>query len=155
MAVSHSAVGSRTNAYATPIWEQLFVLTHRTFVEYWRTPEAVWPKLLLYAIASFIIGVSCFRSPNSLQGLQNQTFSIFLLFTTFSNVLQQMAPQFTNQGALFEARERPSKIFSWTAFVTAGITTEAAWQVLFSTISWAFFFCLTGMNLNATGSDQN
>lgn len=154
-AIKHSAIGSTANAYATPMWKQLAVLTHRTFVEYWRTPEAVWSKLLLYATASFVIGVSCFRSPNSLQGLQNQMFSIFLLFTTFSNVLQQIAPQFTNRRALFEARERPSKIFSWIAFVSASIIVEAAWQVLLATISWALFYYLTGMNLNATGSDQH
>ncbi|KAF2276916.1 uncharacterized protein EI97DRAFT_433130 [Westerdykella ornata] len=141
--------------FATPVWTQIYVLTKRTFVEYWRTPAAIYAKLIFYAGASFMIGVSCLRSPNSLQGLQNQLFSIFLIFTTFSNVLQQIAPQFGSRRALYEARERPSKIFSWTAFITSSIVVEAAWQVLLATISFILFYYITGMDLNTTDADRH
>jgi ABC-type multidrug transport system permease subunit len=153
--VKHNKSGAITNAYATPMWKQLVVLTHRTFVEYWRTPGAVWAKLLLYAVVSFMIGVSCFRSPNTLQGLQNQLFAVFLLLTTFSNVMQQIAPQFATRRNLFEARERPSKMFSWVAFVTASIVVEAAWQIMLATVSWALLYYIVGFNLNTTASDQH
>ncbi|KAF2875749.1 pleiotropic ABC efflux transporter of multiple drugs [Massariosphaeria phaeospora] len=141
--------------FATPFWTQLLVVTNRTFVEYWRTPAAVYAKLVFYASASFMIGISCFRSPSSLQGLQNQMFAIFLMFTTFSNILQQIAPQFGARRALFEAREYASKIFSWTVFVSASIIVEAAWQVLLATISFALFYYITGMNLNTSDADQH
>jgi ABC-type multidrug transport system permease subunit len=146
---------TESGEFATPIWTQFFVVTYRTFVEYWRTPSAIYAKLMFYFGASFMIGVSCFRSPNSLQGLQNQLFSVFLIFTTFSNVLQQIAPQFGARRALFEAREAPSKIFSWAAFISSSIIVEAAWQVLLATISFVLFYYLTGMNHNASDADRH
>ncbi len=149
------SAGAMTGEYATTLWTQLTLLTHRTFVEYWRTPAALYAKLGVYVGTAFMIGISVFRSPNSLQGLQNEMFSIFLLFTTFSNIIQQIAPQFASRRALFEARERPSKIFSWGAFITASIAVEAAWQMLLALISWALFYYLTGMNLNASDLDHN
>ncbi|KAF1950445.1 hypothetical protein CC80DRAFT_578483 [Byssothecium circinans] len=144
-----------TDEFATSFWTQLSGLTKQTFVEYWRTPESVCAKLCFYASASFMIGVSCFRSPNTLQGLQNQMFSIFLLFTTFNNVLQQIAPQFAMRRSLFEARERPSKIFSWSAFICASIIVEAVWQVALATLSFVLFYYITGLNLNASSSDNS
>lgn len=144
-----------TGEFATSIWTQIHVLTKRTFVEYWRTPGAIYAKLIFYAGASFMIGVSCFRSPNSLQGLQNQLFSIFLIFTTFSNVIQQIAPQFGRRRALFEAREFRARIFSWVAFITSSIVVEAAWQALLAIISFVLFYYITGMDLNTTDRDRH
>jgi ABC-type multidrug transport system ATPase subunit len=153
--VQQEPTDTEKGEFATPIWKQIYVLTKRTFVEYWRTPAAIYAKLIFYAGASFMIGVSCLRSPNSLQGLQNQLFSIFLIFTTFSNVLQQIAPQFGHRRALFEAREFPSRIFSWTAFITSSIAVEAAWQVLLATISFILFYYITGMDLNTSSDDRH
>jgi ATP-binding cassette subfamily G (WHITE) protein 2 (PDR) len=150
-----NANGAKKSEYATTFWTQLIMLTYRTFVEYWRTPAALYAKLGVYVGATFMIGVSIFHSPNSLQGLQNEMFSIYLVFTTFSNIIQQIAPHFASRRALFEARERPSKIFSWKAFITASIIVEATWQVLLAIVSWALFYYLTGMNLNTTESDRS
>ena len=55
-------------------------------------------------------------SPTSNQGLQDQIFSIFLLMIIFSNLTQLIIEKFVHNRALFEARERPSKIYSWRVF---------------------------------------
>lgn len=150
---NHRELVNLYGSYATSVWTQVALFTQRTFVEYWRSPVEMWAKLFLYATTSLVIGLSCFRSPNSIQGLTNQMFSIFLLFTTFSNIMQQMVPQFVQRRTLFEATERPSRTVSWVAFIFASITVEATSQVALAIISWVLFYYLTGMNLNTTESD--
>lgn len=67
-------------------------------------------------------------SSNTIRGLQNQMFGVFLFLTIFSQVAEQMMPVFVEQRTLFEARERPSKTYSWQSFMFANITVEVAWN---------------------------
>mgnify|MGYP001558358396 FL=1 len=103
------------------------------------------------------VGFSFFKEADTAQGLQNQMFSIFMLLyatfgsprrrpkltlaqprTIFGSLCQQMMPLFCTKRALYEARERPSKTYSWQAFMTAQILVELPWQTLMAVIS---FFC--------------
>ena len=50
-------------------------------------------------------------------------------------------PRFVKQRSLFETRERPSKMYSWTAFLFANIVVEFPYQILLSIMvygSWYF-----------------
>jgi ABC-type multidrug transport system permease subunit len=71
-----------------------------------------------------------------------------LFFTSFSVMMQQIVPQFTERRALFEAREGPSKMFSWSAFLLSAIITEVVGQTLLSALALALFHYPTGMFLN-------
>jgi hypothetical protein len=59
---------------------------------------------------------SCWKVPQELQGRQTQLFAIIFFFKSFSTVMPHIVPQFIERRALFEAREDPSKILSWTAW---------------------------------------
>ncbi len=86
---------------------------------------------------------------NDLQGLQNLLFSVFLLTIIFSNVDQQIIPRFISGRALFEAREGPSKIYSWAVFVAANVIVEIFWQTITSVLVFAAWYYPTGMYRNA------
>lgn len=43
-------------------------------------------------------------------------------------MVNQIMPVFESQRELYEARERPSKTYSWKAFMTAVIFVEIAWN---------------------------
>ncbi|KAI9874352.1 MAG: hypothetical protein M1830_009844 [Pleopsidium flavum] len=146
----HEAVSLRE--FAVPITTQLYTVTRRNFEEYWRTPSYLWSKFFLCTGSAFFIGFSFWKSPNSLQGLQNQLFSIFLLLTIFSNVIQQIMPQFVSQRALYEARERPSKIYSWKVFILSSIIVELPWQTLMSAMVFAVWYYPVGMYTNGDGA---
>ena len=115
-------------AFAAPFGVQLAECLWRVFAQYWRTPSYIYSKLALSVLTSLFIGFSFFKAGTSLQGLQNQMFSIFMLFTIFSNLVQQIMPNFVVQRALYEARERPSKTYSWQAFLMANIFVELPWN---------------------------
>lgn len=140
--------------FAVPFSQQLRETMLRVFEQYWRTPSYIFAKVLLCTLSSLFIGFVFFDAENTQQGLQNQLFSIFLLFTIFSQLAQQIMPHFVTQRALYEVRERPSKIYSWKAFMLSNIVVELAWNSLMAVI---IFFCLyypIGLYRNAIPDNQ-
>lgn len=55
-------------------------------------------------------------------------FGVFIFLTVFSQVVEQIMPVFVSQRTMYEARERPSKAYSWKAFMFANIVVEMAWN---------------------------
>ena len=69
--------------FAAPFSVQLWEVTHRVFQQYWRTPSYIYSKVALCLFSALFIGFIFYNAPLTQQGLQNQMFSIFLLFTIF------------------------------------------------------------------------
>ena len=67
-------------------------------------------------------------------------FSIFMLTAIFSSLVQQIMPRFVIQRSLYEVRERPSKAYSWAAFIIANITVEVPWQILLGILVYASYY---------------
>lgn len=49
-------------------------------------------------------------------------------------------PRFVAQRDLYEVRERPSKIYSWKAFIVAQVFSEIPWQIFCGILSWSCFY---------------
>lgn len=59
-------------------------------------------------------------------------------------------PRFVLQRSLYEVRERPSKAYSWTAFLLANIIVEIPYQIFVAIIVWAcLYFPVFGANQSA------
>jgi ABC-type multidrug transport system permease subunit/ABC-type multidrug transport system ATPase subunit len=126
--------------FAMPFTTQLYYVTERVFAQYWRTPEYIWSKLLLGTISALFIGFSFFHADASQQGLQNVIFSIFMLCAILTSMVQQIMPKFVTQRSLYEVRERPSKAYSWKAFLIANVVVEIPWQILLAIMIWASYY---------------
>jgi hypothetical protein len=50
-----------------------------------------------------------------MQGITSQVWAVFMYFTLFINLNEQIMPMFVPQRSLYEARERPSKIYRWSS----------------------------------------
>ena len=135
--------------FAVGFWTQLYHVFIRVNLQYWRTPSYIYSKLFLGSATSLFIGFSFWKAGTSLQGLQNQLFSIFMLYTTFANIVQQIMPNFVTQRALYEVRERPSKTYSWQAFMVANILVEIPWQTLMAVITFFCYYYPVGLQNNA------
>lgn len=48
-----------------------------------------------------------------MQGLQNQMYAVMMLLSMFGQLSEQIMPQFIDQRDVYEARERPSKMYDW------------------------------------------
>lgn len=135
--------------FAAPFGLQLWEVTKRVFEQYWRTPSYIYSKAALCLGSSIFIGFIFFHAPLTQQGLQNQMFSIFLLFTIFGQLVQQIMPHFVTQRALYEVRERPSRAYSWKAFMISNIVVELPWNALMAVIIFFCFYYPIGLQSNA------
>ncbi|PYH42416.1 pleiotropic drug resistance family ABC transporter [Aspergillus saccharolyticus JOP 1030-1] len=135
--------------FAAPFHIQLYECLVRVFAQYYRTPTYIWSKAALSVLTALYIGFSFFHASNSLQGMQNQMFSIFMLMTIFGNLCQQIMPHFCAQRSLYEVRERPSKTYSWQAFMTANILVELPWNTLMAVLMFVCWYYPIGMYNNA------
>ncbi|PSR83352.1 ABC-2 type transporter [Coniella lustricola] len=131
---------SNHDEFAMPFSQQLKSVTVRVFQQYWRMPSYLFSKLALGIVAGLFIGFSFYGGGNSIAGMRNIIFAVFGVTTLFSSVVQQVHPLFVTQRSLYEVRERPSKAYSWKAFVIANIVVELPYQILAGIATWACFY---------------
>lgn len=139
--------------FATPLWYQYLIVLKRVFEQYWRSPSYTYSKVILGVLSAIFNGFSFFRANKSIQGLQNQMFSVFMFYVVLIPMIQQYLPYFVSQRSLYEIRERPSKTFSWFAFITAQISAEIPWQLVIGTASFFCWYYPIGFYNNAAETD--
>lgn len=140
--------------FAAPFGVQLWEVLRRVFQQWWRTPSYIWSKTALCTFSGLFIGFSFYDAGTSIQSLQNQLFSIFLLFTIFGQLVQQIMPHFVTQRDLYEVRERPSKTYSWKIFMLSNIIVELPWNSLMAVLIFFTWYYPVGFYKNA-GDDVN
>ena len=158
--LGHTVLGKKQSnkaynrEYAAPFGEQLREVQIRVFQQIWRSPTYIYSKTALCGISGLFIGLSLYDMPNTIQGLQNQIFSVFTLFTIFGSLIQQIMPQFVAQRALYEVRERPSKSYSWKVFMICNIVVELPWNSLMSVLIFVCWYYPIGLYRNAEPSES-
>ncbi|KAL7898061.1 ABC-2 type transporter domain-containing protein [Trichoderma sp. SZMC 28014] len=140
---------TKFNEFAAPLMTQLRENLFRVFQQYWRSPIYIYSKAALCTLVALFIGFIFYKAPNTQQGLQNQMFAIFQLFTIFGQLIQQSMPQFVIQRSLYEVRERPSKVYSWKVFMLSQIFVELPWNSLMAVIMYFCWYYPVGLYRNA------
>ncbi|KAF7560227.1 hypothetical protein G7046_g3935 [Stylonectria norvegica] len=145
---THSQHYEFVASFSTQFWQVLI----RTWNHFWRSPNYIWSKIALTVLSSLYIGFS-FSAKNTIQGLQNQLYSIFMYLVLFANFNEQIMPMFLPQRALYEVRERPSKIYRWTTFVLSNIIVEIFWNTLMAVVMYFCWYYPVGLVQNTTSDD--
>jgi ATP-binding cassette subfamily G (WHITE) protein 2 (PDR) len=128
-AVIDSSKGCQS-AFAAPFMTQLRAVALRCAQQYWRTPSYIYSKAILTVGCSLLIGLSFMNGTNTMQGLQNQMFGVFVFLFVLIQVIYQILPVFVVQRKLYEARERQSMTYDWKAFVLSNIFIEMFWNAV-------------------------
>ncbi|KAL4913022.1 ABC-2 type transporter-domain-containing protein [Aspergillus aurantiobrunneus] len=126
--------------FAMPFWFQLYVVTKRIFQQYWRMPEYIVSKLALAAMTGLFVGFSFYDAKPSMAGTQTAVFSLFMLCCIFGSLVNQITPLFVGQRSLYEIRERPSKTYSWKAFLIANIVVEIPYMVIMGILTYLCYY---------------
>ncbi|KAB8235266.1 ABC-2 type transporter-domain-containing protein [Aspergillus alliaceus] len=137
---SSSVEEGANNEFAMPLYSQLYHVLYRVFQQYLRQPEYIFSKFILGIVSGLFIGFSFWKTDNTQQGFQNSLFSIFLLCTIFNTLVNQIMPKFVAQRALYEVRERPSRVYSWKVFILSQMIVEIPFQIGLGICSWASFY---------------
>ena len=140
-------------SFASTYYNQYIYVTKRVLQQYWRTPKYIWSKIMLAVANSIFNGFSFFKAGTSLQGLQNQMLSTFMLSVMLNTLVEQLLPLYITQRSLYEVRERPSKTFSWWVFLSAIFTAEIPWNILCGTLSYFCWYYPIGFYTNAEYTD--
>ncbi|KAH6900635.1 ABC-2 type transporter-domain-containing protein [Thelonectria olida] len=144
----HVADDGSNNEFASSPKEQFVEVTKRLFQQYWRSPGYIYSKVTLSAGASLFIGLTFFNGKNTERGLQNQMFGVMMILTIFTQVVNQMMPAFVAQRTMYEAREGPSKTYSWKAFMGSTIIVEAFWNSVIAVLSFVCWYFPAGLYRN-------
>ncbi|KAL2815809.1 ABC-2 type transporter-domain-containing protein [Aspergillus cavernicola] len=132
--------------FAMPFWFQLYQVTYRVFQQYWRMPSYVLAKWGLGIASGLFIGFSFYQAKSSLQGMQTIIYSLFMICTIFSSLAQQIMPVFVTQRSLYEGRERPSKSYSWKAFLIANVIVEIPYMIVMGVLTFGcYFYAVVGV----------
>ncbi|KAH7142903.1 ABC-2 type transporter-domain-containing protein [Dactylonectria estremocensis] len=145
---------SEYNEFAATFLVQVREVTKRVFQQYWRSPAYIFSKFVLSAGAALFIGLSILNSDNTIRGLQNQMFGVFLFITIFAQITEQLMPVFCDQRTLYEARERPSKSYCWQSFMIANISVEMVWNSFFSIFCFICWYYPIGLYQNAEWTNE-
>ncbi|KAL3448042.1 ABC-2 type transporter-domain-containing protein, partial [Aspergillus insuetus] len=148
-----SSEPSQHREFVASYWRQFMVVLDRTGKHFWRSPGYLWSKIALIVLSSLYIGLS-FRAKNSIQGLSNQLYAIFMFLVMFNNINEQIMPMFVPQRSLYETRERPSKIYHWTTFLLSNILVEAGWNTLMSVLIYVCWYYPIGFVANTAVEDK-
>lgn len=125
-------------SFAAPMATQIRLVTKRLSQQLWRTPVYIYSKIALCVVAPLFVGVTFWKTGNTIQGLQDQMFSIFTVMIVFGPLIEQMMPHFVLQRQVYEKRELPSKTYHWFSFMASNIAAELPWQTVMSVLC---FFC--------------
>jgi ABC-type multidrug transport system permease subunit len=74
--------------------------------------------------------------------------------TIFGQLVQQIMPHFVTQRSLYEVRERPSKTYSWKAFMLSNIVVELPWNSLMAVLIYFCWYYPIGLYRNAEATDS-
>lgn len=129
--------------YAMPYSTQFAYVTKRIFTRYTRAPTYIFAKLALNVVAGLFVGFTFYKSGQGVQAQQNKLFSIFMATVISSTLMNQLQPQFVQVRNLFEVREKPSKMYSWVAFVVSAILVEIPYNIVCGTLFFLpWFYCI-------------
>jgi ATP-binding cassette subfamily G (WHITE) protein 2 (SNQ2) len=145
----------RHTEFATSWIHQAVALTKRNFQAYWRNPTYLIAKIILNIACGLLVGFTFFQAKDTLQGMQNKLFVRIVVARSRSHVFislqavfistivcvplsQQLQSIYISIRSIYEVRERPSRMYSWTALVTSQILVEIPWNIFGSSL---FFLC--------------
>ncbi|KAI0380573.1 P-loop containing nucleoside triphosphate hydrolase protein [Hypomontagnella monticulosa] len=135
-------------AYATSYLGQTFLVTKRTFLDQWRSPAYLFAKLVISVATALINGFSFFRVTLDQQAITGIISSMFYVTYLASHIFSTVVP-YTQRGiALFTARERGSRMYSWVSFLCANVFVEACWQTLLGVLVYLCWYYPTGLQRN-------
>ncbi|KHN93838.1 ABC transporter [Metarhizium album ARSEF 1941] len=130
--------------FATSMWEQIKLVTHRMNVSLYRNTDYVNNKLALHIFSALFNGFSFWMVGDTVGDLQLKLFTIFNFIFVAPGVLAQLQPLFIHRRGIFEAREKKAKMYSWVAFVTGLIVSEIPYLVICAVLYFACWYYTVG-----------
>ncbi|KAI6713789.1 hypothetical protein JHW43_003729 [Diplocarpon mali] len=135
--------------FATPLLEQLKLVTQRMNVSLWRNTDYINNKVALHIFSGLFNGFSFWDIGNTVSDLQLRLFSVFTFMFVAPGVIAQLQPLFIDRRDIYETREKKSKMYSWVAFVTGLIVSELPYLVVCGILYFVCWYWTTGFSTDS------
>ncbi|KAM6508779.1 ATP-binding cassette transporter snq2 [Fusarium solani] len=133
--------------YASPTYQQILLLTKRTLLQYWRTPDYIYSRLYCSFAHSLLNGLIFLRLGNTRADMQYRIFSCFLILMIIPEFINACAMMFDDNRSVWLGREYPGRIYGWVAFTTANVIAEIPYALAGGVLFYVLFYFIVGLPL--------
>ncbi|KAF4968319.1 hypothetical protein FSARC_4264 [Fusarium sarcochroum] len=130
--------------FATSLWEQTKLVTHRMNVALYRNTDYINNKFALHISSALFNGFTFWQIGSSVAELQLKLFTIFNFIFVAPGVMAQLQPLFIHRRDIFETREKKSKMYSWVAFTTGLIVSEVPYLIVCAVLYYICWYYTVG-----------
>lgn len=130
--------------FATPLWDQIWLVTQRMNVSLYRNTEYINNKFAIHVGSAVFNGFTFWKIGTSAADLQLRLFTIFTFIFVAPGVINQLQPLFIDRRDIYEIREKKSKMYSWIAFVTGLIVSEIPYLCICAVLYFAPWYYTVG-----------
>ena len=115
--------------YATPLWHQVKIVSWRTHLSFWRSPNYGFTRLFNHVIVALLTGLCYIQLDDSRRSLQYRVFIIFQATIIPALILAQVEPKYDLSRLIFY-RESAAKAYRQFPFAFSMICAELPYSLL-------------------------
>lgn len=115
--------------YASPLWHQIKVVSKRTHLAFWRSPNYGFTRLFNHVIIALLTGLTYLQLDDSRTSLQYRVFVIFQATVIPALILAQVEPKYDFSRLIFY-RESAAKAYKQFPFAFAMVQAEMPYSIL-------------------------
>lgn len=130
--------------FAMSWFKQYLAVQTRLFVQQWRSPGYIKSKLIINIFGGLFMAFTFYKESNSIQGLQNKVFSIFMLLVLCLILMVLVQPRLIELRKIYDVREKHSKMYHWSVFVVANVLVEIPANLAISSIGFICWYFPVG-----------
>lgn len=139
--------GTKDDGYefATPIWEQIKLVTQRMNRALYRNTDYTTNKMALHIGCALFNGFTFWMIGDAVAGTQLRLFALFNFIFVAPGVMAQLQPLFIERRDIYEVREKKSKMYHWAPFVTGLIVSEIPYLCICAVLYFVCFYYTAGL----------
>lgn len=115
--------------YASPLWHQIKIVSSRTHLAFWRSPNYGFTRLFNHVAIALLSGLAFLQLDDSRSSLQYRVFVIFQVTIIPALILAQVEPMYDLSRLIFY-RESAAKAYSQFPFAFAMVCAEMPYSLL-------------------------
>ncbi|KAJ5816530.1 hypothetical protein N7447_008763 [Penicillium robsamsonii] len=135
--------------FATSLWTQFKLVTHRMNVSLFRNTEYLNNKFAMHISLALLNGFTFWKIGDSLADLQQNLFTVFNFIFVAPGVISQLQPLFIDRRDIFEGREKKSKMYHWAPFVGGLIVSEFPYLLVCAVLYFVCWYFTSGLPTSA------
>jgi ATP-binding cassette, subfamily G (WHITE), member 2, SNQ2 len=131
--------------YATPLWHQIKIVSWRTHIAFWRSPNYGFTRLFNHVAIALLSGLAFLQLDDSRSSLQYRIFVIFQVTIIPALILAQVEPMYDLSRLIFY-RESAAKAYKQFPFAFAMVQAEMPYSLLCTVGFFVPIYYLAGFN---------